>query len=428
MRDVIPFPKGGKPTPVGGSRPARPSKASERDLKIQRPNTPTRPAGATSNVVYAGPKPGQGPSLAIAGSSKSRASKARPTIAITMGDPGGIGAEVILKALTDPEIASMARYRILGLSPTFLNEAKNNNISLEWQTFPIGSQPPDLDFYLMDYTNFYQGFKYDFPRKPNELAGRMSLHFVHDAIRLAGLSPVVPNTYPTRPVTPASIDAIVTGPISKEAWSLAGESRFPGHTELFASSVATPHAGMMFISPRLRVLLATVHIPLASVPRAIESLGQFGLLRIIELGHVAHKHIEGRFPRIAVCGLNPHAGEGGRLGREESKIIEPAIKLAKDKGIQAFGPFPADTIFGAALAGTYDLVIAMYHDQGLIPLKMIARDEAVNLTVGLPIIRTSPDHGTAFDIAGQGVADPGSMKAAIRLAAKLAIAKIKQKA
>lgn len=422
MRDVIPFPKGGK----SGAAPA--ARKGGAGLHLDRRGKPEAKGTAARGTVYAGPRPGHAPTLSIAGSSKARAAKARPTIAITMGDPGGIGAEVVLKALADPEIAGMARYRILGLSHTFLAEAKANNISIEWQTYPVGGHVPDLDFCLIDFATFYQGFKHDFPRKSNELAGRMSLHFVHEAIRLAGLAPAVPNpSYPVRPIEPATVDAVVTGPISKEAWALAGEARFPGHTELFASSAGVRHAGMMFSSPRLRVILATVHMPLANVPRAIENMGQFGVLRVIEQGHQAHKEIEGRFPRIAVCGLNPHAGEGGRLGREEIKIIEPAIKLAKDKGIQAFGPFPADTIYNAALAGKYDLVVAMYHDQGLIPLKMLARDEAVNITVGLPIIRTSPDHGTAFDIAGQGAADAGSMKAAIRLAAKLASARMKKK-
>jgi 4-hydroxythreonine-4-phosphate dehydrogenase len=427
MRDVIPIPKGGKGGAEGG-RPKAEGKPNDTRMKWGLKGTPSKARGASPGVVYAGPKPDQGPSLAIAGSAKTRAAKNRPTIAITMGDPGGIGAEVILKALADPEIAGMARYRILGLAHTFVSEAKANNISIEWPVFPVGAPTPNLDFFLVDYASFYQGFNLHFPRKANELAGRMSLQFVHDAIRLAGLLPPVPNpSYPVRPAAPASVDAVVTGPISKEAWALAGETRFPGHTELFASSAGASSAGMMFISPRLRVLLATVHIPLAAVPKAIERLGMYGLLRVLELGHQAHKEIEGRMPRIAVCGLNPHAGEGGRLGHAETKIIEPAITLAQEKGLRVFGPFPADTIYGAAVAGKYDLVVAMYHDQGLIPLKLLARDEAVNVTVGLPIVRTSPDHGTAFDIAGQGVADPGSMKAAIRLAVKMATARLKRK-
>jgi len=174
---------------------------------------------------------------------------------------------------------------------------------------------------------------------------------------------------------------------------------------------------MMFVGPQLRVVLATVHIPLMEVRNRL-TIGC--VLDAIELGAQGCHTVGIAHPRIAVCGLNPHAGEAGILGDEETRLIEPAIKFAVEQGINASGPFPADTIFNAALAGKYDLVVAMYHDQGLIPVKLIARDQSVNMTVGLPIIRTSPDHGTAFDIAGKGRANSSSMRAAIMLAAAVA--------
>jgi 4-hydroxythreonine-4-phosphate dehydrogenase len=234
----------------------------------------------------------------------------------------------------------------------------------------------------------------------------LSFKLVEDAIAAAKL--------------PAShtdhIDAIVTGPISKKAWELAGHGEFPGHTELFDARFGGG-AAMMFVTPRLRVILATTHIPLAAVPSAItvESL-----VRTITVGNEATKGLGEARPRIAVCGVNPHAGEGGLLGVDEQRVVEPAIAAARAKGIDVAGPFPGDTVFLAAVRGEFELVVAMYHDQGLIPVKLLDRDRAVNVTVGLPVIRTSPDHGTAFDIAGMDKADPGSMRAAIELAVLLA--------
>ncbi len=174
---------------------------------------------------------------------------------------------------------------------------------------------------------------------------------------------------------------------------------------------------MMFQGPKLNVALATVHLPLMDI-RNVLTIGR--VFDPIDLGHLAMQQLGCENPRIAVCGLNPHASEDGHFGDEERRIISPAIQMAQDQGIDAHGPFPADTIFHHALNGKYDLVVAMYHDQGLIPVKLLAFDESVNLTLGLPIIRTSPDHGTAFDIVGKNKANPGSMKAAIRLAAQLA--------
>jgi 4-hydroxythreonine-4-phosphate dehydrogenase len=216
---------------------------------------------------------------------------------------------------------------------------------------------------------------------------------------------------------PRRIDAVVTGPISKESWALAG-FKWPGHTELLAFRTKAKRHAMMFDSPRLRVALATAHLPLMDV-RNVLTIGR--VYDPIDLGHEFCRQLGIAKPRIAVCGLNPHAGENGMFGDEDTRIIRPAIDAARRIGIDAHGPFPADTIFIRAAAGDWDLVVAMYHDQGLIPVKLLGWDKAVNVTVGLPIVRTSPDHGTAFDIAGQGKASEGSMKAAIELAVRLSL-------
>jgi len=210
----------------------------------------------------------------------------------------------------------------------------------------------------------------------------------------------------------------VTAPISKTSWHMAGYKKFPGHTELLAKRCRCKRVSMMFVSPRLRVVLATIHNSIASI-RDIFTIGR--VFDPIDLANDALKNWFGiPEPRIAVCGLNPHAGENGQIGDEEQRIISPAIVMASEAGINVFGPYPADTVYLDALRGAFDCVVAMYHDQGLIPVKLLGWENAVNITLGLPVIRTSPDHGTAFDIAGDFRADPSSMKAAITLAARLA--------
>lgn len=212
------------------------------------------------------------------------------------------------------------------------------------------------------------------------------------------------------------VDAIATAPINKFAFSKAGLP-WKGHTELIGHLCGTARVAMMFYSLQLKVVLITVHVPLAQVPALItretvediialtaESLPRFGILQ----------------PRLALAGLNPHAGEDGLLGTEDAAVLKPAVAASRGRGIDVNGPFPADTIFGRAHRGEFDCVLACYHDQGLIPIKLLAFGQAVNVTIGLPIIRTSVDHGTAFDIAGKGVADPGSMIEAVKLAAQLA--------
>jgi 4-hydroxythreonine-4-phosphate dehydrogenase len=213
-----------------------------------------------------------------------------------------------------------------------------------------------------------------------------------------------------------TVDAIATAPISKEAFRLAGLP-WAGHTDLLGHLTGARHVAMMFESDKLRVVLATVHVPLAKVPHCLTRASLEATLRLTarelpRFGVVS--------PRIAVAGLNPHAGEHGLFGDEEARLIEPAVAACRAGGLAVSGPFPGDTIFLRALGGEFDVVVACYHDQGLIPVKLVAFGRAVNVTLGLPIVRTSVDHGTAFDIAGQGRADAGSLIAAVCLAARLA--------
>jgi 4-hydroxythreonine-4-phosphate dehydrogenase len=216
-------------------------------------------------------------------------------------------------------------------------------------------------------------------------------------------------------------DAIVTAPISKEAWHAAGVTTHPGHTEVLAEAFASRRSGMLFVGPRLRVMLATIHVPLAKVPELVTSNA---VLRGIELAHEACVALGVRSPRVAVAGVNPHAGEHGLLGTEDDATVRPGVERARAKGIDASGPWPGDTVFARALKGEFDAVVAMYHDQGLIPVKLIDGPRSVNVTVGLAwngarVVRTSPAHGTAFDIAGKGKADPTSMIEAVELAVRM---------
>jgi 4-hydroxythreonine-4-phosphate dehydrogenase len=286
---------------------------------------------------------------------------AKPRVAITVGDPAGIGPEVAARAAADPSVLEVCEPVMYGPP--------------EGVVFPPGVLSAE--------------------------AGRAA----HDAI--------------VRAVSDArrgAVDAIATAPINKEAFRLAGLP-WTGHTDLLAHLTGAEPVAMMFHSDALRVVLATVHIPLVEVPRALtrESLEGTIALTAAELPRFGVSA-----PRIGVAGLNPHAGEHGLFGDEEGRVMAPAIAACRARGIDVSGPFPADTIFGRAVAGEFDVVVACYHDQGLIPVKLLAFGRAVNVTLGLPIVRTSVDHGTAFDIAGKGIADPGSMIAAVRLAARLA--------
>jgi 4-hydroxythreonine-4-phosphate dehydrogenase len=353
----------------------------------------------------------------------------RPTIGITMGDPGGIGAEVIVKALADPDIRKLARFVIFGLNELLAYTADLAEIEPYWwrdqhdrflangNTLLLPPTPYPHDVVVLDYDEFsILGLD---ARGATRGGGQASMQFVTDAINAA---------------TKRKIDAIVTAPICKESWKLAGFDRWPGHTELLAEKTKAKRFAMMFAAPPtnslstkhsalsthkgLRVVLCTIHEPL------FELRNTFKIGTVYDPIDLAHNALVEWFgiekPRIAVCGLNPHASENGQFGDEEKRIIEPAIMMARQHGIDAHGPFPADTIFIKAVQGQYDIVVAMYHDQGLIPVKLLDFAGSVNLTLGLPIVRTSPDHGTAFDIAGKNKADPSSMKSAIRMAVEIA--------
>jgi 4-hydroxythreonine-4-phosphate dehydrogenase len=285
----------------------------------------------------------------------------KPRIAITSGDPAGIGPEISARAASDPRVLDVCD--------------------------PIVYAPSDLSIFA--------------PGTLSADAGRAAydvvVRAVEDAMR-------------------GRVHAIATAPINKAAWHLAGLP-WSGHTDLLAHLTGAPHVAMMFHSDALRVVLATVHVALSDVPRALTRslVEQTITLTARELPRFDHAR-----PRIAVAGLNPHAGEGGLFGKEDCEVIAPAVAACQAQGIEVSGPFPADTLFVRARRGDFDVVIACYHDQGLIPVKLLAFGQAVNVTLGLPIIRTSVDHGTAFDIAGKGVADPESMVSAVLLAARLA--------
>ncbi len=336
----------------------------------------------------------------------------KPTIGITMGDPAGIGPEVVVKALSDRRVRALGRFVIYGLNELLAYAADQMEIEPWWFRVQHDSQRTgrriNEDAVVLDFDEF-DGFIQS-KREPSKNGGLASKSFVEEAIADA-LRP---------PDDPRHLDALVTAPICKESWQLAG-FKWPGHTELLATRTRAKRHAMMFVSPRLKVVLATAHVPLMEI-RDVLTIGR--VFDPIDLGNDACKELGIASPVIAVTGLNPHAGEHGILGDEETRLIEPAISLARQAGIDARGPFPADTIFIEAASGTYDLVVAMYHDQGLIPVKLLGWDKAVNLTLGLPIVRTSPDHGTAFDIAGRNAASAGSMQAAIDLAARLAAARM----
>jgi len=322
-------------------------------------------------------------------------------IGITMGDPGGIGPEVVVKALADPAIRRLAKFIIFGLDEPLEYAADLCEVEPFWYRFPHEKLSRDYprQVSVADYDEYSAP---SWLHTSSRLSGEASMRFCLDAIDAArdGL-----------------IDAVVTAPISKTSWTLAG-GKWPGHTEMLADRCKSPRKAMMFVAGNLKLALATIHEALFEIRHKF-TIGC--VFEPIDLLNTALKDYFGiAKPRIAVCGLNPHAGEDGQFGDEEERIIKPALLLAQEVGINCMGPFPADSLFAHAVHGEYDGVVAMYHDQGLIPVKMLAFDSAVNVTLGLPIIRTSPAHGTAFDIAGKGVASAESMKAAIRTAVEMA--------
>lgn len=326
----------------------------------------------------------------------------KPLLAVTMGDPAGIGAEVIVKALADPKVRRLARFVVYGLNENLSYAADLAEISPYWFRCPheevsrveSGVVVADFDDFTMFNTS---------PRQPTADGGHASLRFLDEAIAAVGAG---------------FADGIVTAPIHKTSWRMAG-CRVPGHTEYLAKAFKARRVTMAFVGGGLRVALASTHIGLFELRNSF-TLGRV-FQPIDQLDDALRRWFGIEQPRIAVAGLNPHCSEGGLFGDEETRVIEPAMVMAREQGIDVRGPYPADTLFWKAAQGEFDGVVAMYHDQALIPVKLLAFHSAVNVTLGLPAVRTSVDHGTAFDIAGKNLAHPGSMKSAIRLAAEIAV-------
>lgn len=315
----------------------------------------------------------------------------KPIIAITMGDPVGVGPEIILKALVDKRVSRAITPVVLGDEGLLLHLSKR-----------LGFKPPKSGV----VKNLSQlDIKKLKPAHPTVASGRAMISYIEDAVRMA---------------VAGEADAIVTAPISKDAAKKAG-FKFPGHTEFIAHLTKTEKFAMMLGAKELKVVLVTIHEPLCDVPRLVTKDAVFRTLKVTDDSFRRYFGFIKQGPRIAVAGLNPHAGEGGMFGQEEKDIIIPAIKKARGAGINAIGPLPPDTVFYRAVKRhEFDCVVCMYHDQGLGPLKLLSFDNGVNATLGLPIIRTSVDHGTAYDIAWKGKASPESLIAAIEMAAEMA--------
>jgi 4-hydroxythreonine-4-phosphate dehydrogenase len=318
----------------------------------------------------------------------SRSRTITPVVVITVGDPAGIGPEVVAKALADPDVSSLAEWIIVGDTPVW-----NSIEAITGAAFAHLTNSQVLEVHQLDARKLTLG-------KVNAACGRAALEYVRVATRLC---------------LEGKADAMVTAPVSKEAIALIAKE-FSGHTEFIARLCRATEPRMLLVSDRLRVVHVSTHVSL----RQACDLNTRRVRRTIQLGHAALQELGLVRPRLAVCGLNPHAGENRLFGDEDADFILPAVKSARRAGILCVGPLPADTVFLKALRREYDLVVAMYHDQGHIPMKLLDFDRAVNVSVGLPIIRTSVDHGTAFDIAGKNQANPASMKSALRLAAQMA--------
>lgn len=338
-------------------------------------------------------------------SAASTGNPSKPLIGVTVGDPLGVGPEVVVKALQDPELRSRARFIILGLQDALELAADQAEIAPFWWREPFDGNPRVGTGVLLADFDDLPALRINGRRGPDELSGQASFRFVDAGIEL---------------LRSRAIDALVTAPICKESWELARQ-RYRGHTDLLARRFDARRVTMAFVAGRLRVALASDHVPL------FELRHQFTIGLVHQPIDLLDRALREWFgierPHIGILGLNPHAGEGGLLGDEERRIIEPALTMARDSGLLVTGPLPPDTAFTPDVASRFDGLVAMYHDQGLIPVKLQAFHSAVNVTLGLPVIRTSPDHGTAFDIAGKNKANPGSMIQAIRLAIDLTLAR-----
>ena len=317
-------------------------------------------------------------------------------LAITLGDPAGIGPEIVGKlfleelpapALVVGDETILARaLDIVAPGLAIQRLARPEDLQPRRDAVPliqVGSLPADLPY-----------------GREDARAGRAAADYIETAVKLA---------------MAGAVRAVVTAPINKAALKLAGVP-FPGHTEMLAHLAGGADVAMLLANDELAVLLVSIHVSLADAIRAVTLENE---LRAIRQADAACRQLGIAKPRVAVAGLNPHAGEGGLFGAEDATVIAPAIAAARAEGIDASGPWPGDTVFLQARQGRFDIVVAQYHDQGLIPVKYLGLEEGVNVTVGLPFVRTSPDHGTAFDIAGTGRADPASLRAAVRRAVKL---------
>ena len=323
-------------------------------------------------------------------------SEMKPKLAITMGDPAGIGPEIVCKALMRKEVFEFCHPVVYG--------------DRDWMNQTAESLKSPLEFVSESEV------------KPNQIQLIQATTADLSGIRIgevsaeAGRAGVESVIFAAKSAMSGEADAIVTAPLNKESIRMAGYS-FPGHTEALAEVTGTRNYGMLLLSGALRVVHVSTHV---SLREAITRTKTARILECIRLGESACRMLGIESPRIAVAGLNPHAGEGGLFGTEEIEEIEPAVRLAQSERILATGPHPPDTIFARAAKGEFDLVVAMYHDQGHIPVKLHGFDTGVNVTIGLPILRVSVDHGTAFDIAGKGVASEASLLEAVRVATMLA--------
>jgi 4-hydroxythreonine-4-phosphate dehydrogenase len=325
-----------------------------------------------------------------------------PLIAVTMGDPAGIGPEIVAKTFADPGFRDKNRAIVVGDPAILARAAKLLELPLRVgvisepeeaafepgavDVLAVGELPEDLPFGELDAR-----------------AGDAAFRYVESATKLTSAG---------------RVGAIATAPLNKEAMHLAGH-KYPGHTEILAELTGTEDYAMMLVTDELKVIHVSTHV---SLREAIERVRSERELAVIRLAHEALRKLGVENPKVAVAGLNPHAGENGLFGIEDAERIAPAVEEAREEGIEATGPWPPDTVLMRARRGEFDVVVVQYHDQGHIPVKLMGFDTGVNVTVGLPFFRTSVDHGTAFDIAGTGKADHASMQAALDLARKLATA------
>ena len=331
--------------------------------------------------------------------------KGLPRVVITMGDPAGIGPEVIVKALSDEKLNRSARFIIVGDHGLFIRAWELASKSVK--VLPLNSEPVSSfndPAFRPDALNIMNAAKVS----RNLIWGKISPEGGKAAAQAIEVA--------TKMVLNGEADALVTAPISKQALQIAGVP-YAGHTDFLAALCGVSETRLMLVCDELKVVHATGHM---SLRKAIDNLTTERIVKTVELSLPTMRLLGYERPRIAIAALNPHAGEGGMFGDEDERFVCPAVEKLRGKGYEVFGPVPADSVFWRARNGEFDVVVALYHDQGHIPIKVLAFDRGVNVTVGLPIIRTSPDHGVAFDIAWQNKAQATSMCAAIELAVRMA--------